>query len=322
MKDDLLSTNIELGRTLIYCTENQLHGLMAYRYKFNQDKVLSGTRISCSLIMCKESVVLIETLAALGEEVRCCSCITSYVCDPVVSAIIARDTGSVFAWDGESLEKYWLCIEKCMDWGSEGGPHRIVDNGGDATLFVHENICAEGEYKKSDKLVDPDSARNVKSKMMFKIWRAHLLEDPKKYHKISKTIIGVSEESANGVNLLYQMQKEGQLLFSALNVADAVTNKRFYYGSEKPYLPKNLMDLLLFCVGHVTSHAAAGKVTVVCGYRDTGKGCTIALKKAEAHVMVTEIDPICALQAMMEGFEVVTLEDVLAKGIHLHSHRY
>ncbi|CAL5018931.1 unnamed protein product [Urochloa decumbens] len=269
----------DFGRLEIELAEVEMPGLMACRTEFGPSQPFAGARISGSLHMTIQTAVLIETLTALGAEVRWCSC-NIFSTQDHAAAAIARDSAAVFAWKGETLEEYWWCTERCLDWGEAGGPDLIVDDGGDATLLIHEGVKAEEEYEKSGKIPDPESTDNAEFKIVLTIIRDGLKADPKKYRKMKERLVGVSEETTTGVKRLYQMQETGTLLFPAINVNDSVTKS---------------------------------KVAVVCGYGDVGKGCAAALKQAGARVIVTEIDPICALQALMEGLQVLTLEDVLSE---------
>ncbi|CAI0437675.1 unnamed protein product [Linum tenue] len=239
-------------------------GLISCRTEFGPSQPFKGARITGSLHMTIQTAVLIETLTALGAEVRWCSC-NIFSTQDHAAAAIARDSAAVFAWKGETLQEYWWCTERALDWGPGGGPDLIVDDGGDATLLIHE-----------------------------------------KYHKMKERLVGVSEETTTGVKRLYQMQANGTLLFPAINVNDSVTKSKFdnLYGCRHS-LPDGLM--------RATDVMIAGKVAVICGYGDVGKGCAAAMKQAGARVIVTEIDPICALQALMEGLQVLTLEDVVSE---------
>ncbi|PKU73569.1 Adenosylhomocysteinase [Dendrobium catenatum] len=243
-------------------------------------------------------------MTALGAEVRWCSC-NIFSTQDHAAAAIARDSAAVFAWKGETLQEYWWCTERCLEWGAGGGPDLIVDDGGDATLLIHEGVKAEEEYEKTGKLPDPASTDNAEFQLVLGLIRDSIKVDPKKYSKMKERLVGVSEETTTGVKRLYQMQISGSLLFPAINVNDSVTKSKFdnLYGCRHS-LPDGLM--------RATDVMLAGKVAVVCGYGDVGKGCAAALKSAGARVIVTEIDPICALQALMEGIPVLTLEDVVA----------
>ncbi|CAN1790159.1 SAHH [Linum perenne] len=253
----------DFGRLEIELAEVEMPGLMACRTEYGPTQPFKGARITGSLHMTIQTAVLVETLTSLGAEVRWCSC-NIFSTQDHAAAAIARDSAAVFAWKGETLQEYWWCTERALDWGPGGGPDLIVDDGGDATLLIH-----------------------------------------KKYQKMKDRLVGVSEETTTGVKRLYQMQANGTLLFPAINVNDSVTKSKFdnLYGCRHS-LPDGLM--------RATDVMIAGKVAVVLGYGDVGKGCAAALKQAGARVIVTEIDPICALQALMEGLQVLTLEDVVS----------
>uniref|UniRef100_A0A0D6R166 Adenosylhomocysteinase n=1 Tax=Araucaria cunninghamii TaxID=56994 RepID=A0A0D6R166_ARACU len=294
----------DFGRLEIDLAEVEMPGLMACRAEFGPAQPLKGTRITGSLHMTIQTAVLIETLTALGAEVRWCSC-NIFSTQDHAAAAIARDSAAVFAWKGETLQEYWWCTERALDWGPGGGPDLIVDDGGDATLLIHEGVKAEIEFAKSGAIPDPSSTTNPEFQLVLGLIKESLKEDPLKYHKMKDRLVGVSEETTTGVHRLYQMQANGTLLFPAINVNDSVTKSKFdnLYGCRHS-LPDGLM--------RATDVMIAGKVGVVCGYGDVGKGCAAALKAAGARVIVTEIDPICALQALMEGIPVLTLADVVS----------
>ncbi|XVE54559.1 hypothetical protein DITRI_Ditri03aG0091200 [Diplodiscus trichospermus] len=295
----------DFGRLEIELAEVEMPGLMACRAEFGPSQPLKNARITGSLHMTIQTAVLIETLTALGAEVRWCSC-NIFSTQDHSAAAIARDSASVFAWKGETLEEYWWCTEKALDWGPGGGPDLIVDDGGDATLLIHEGVKAEEEYERSGKLPNPNETENAEFRIVLSIIKEGLLVDPKRFRRTRERLVGVSEETTTGVKRLYQMQVNGTLLFPAINVNDSVTKSKFdnLYGCRHS-LPDGLM--------RATDVMIAGKIAVVCGYGDVGKGCAAALKAAGARVIVTEIDPICALQALMEGIPVLTLEDVVAE---------
>jgi len=215
----------DFGRLEIELAEVEMPGLMACRAEFGPSKPFAGARISGSLHMTIQTAVLIETLTALGAEVRWCSC-NIFSTQDHAAAAIARDSAAVFAWKGETLEEYWWCTERCLDWGGAGGPDLIVDDGGDATLLIHEGVKAEEEYEKSGKIPDPDSTDNAEFKIVLTIIRDGLKADPKKYRKMKERLVGVSEETTTGVKRLYQMQETGALLFPAINVNDSVTKSK------------------------------------------------------------------------------------------------
>lgn len=295
----------DFGRLEIELAEVEMPGLMSCRTEFGPSQPFKGARITGSLHMTIQTAVLIETLTALGAEVRWCSC-NIFSTQDHAAAAIARDSAAVFAWKGETLQEYWWCTERALDWGPGGGPDLIVDDGGDATLLIHEGVKAEEIYEKTGQLPDPASTDNAEFQIVLTIIRDGLKTDPKRYHKMKERLVGVSEETTTGVKRLYQMQLNGTLLFPAINVNDSVTKSKFdnLYGCRHS-LPDGLM--------RATDVMIAGKVAVVCGYGDVGKGCAAALKQAGARVIVTEIDPICALQALMEGIPVLTLENVVSE---------
>ncbi|KAH1046963.1 hypothetical protein J1N35_037747 [Gossypium stocksii] len=295
----------DFGRLEIELAEVEMPGLMACRAEFGPAQPFKGAKITGSLHMTIQTAVLIETLTALGAEVRWCSC-NIFSTQDHAAAAIARDSAAVFAWKGETLQEYWWCTERALDWGPTGGPDLIVDDGGDATLLIHEGVKAEEVYEKTGQLPDPSSTDNAEFQIVLTIIRDGLKADPKKYTRMKERLVGVSEETTTGVKRLYQMQANGTLLFPAINVNDSVTKSKFdnLYGCRHS-LPDGLM--------RATDVMIAGKVAVVCGYGDVGKGCAAAMKQAGARVIVTEIDPICALQALMEGLQVLTLEDVVSE---------
>ncbi|GKV02248.1 hypothetical protein SLEP1_g14705 [Rubroshorea leprosula] len=294
----------DFGRLEMELAEVEMPGLMACRVEFGPSLPFKGAKITGSLHMTIQTAVLIETLTALGAEVRCCSC-NIFSTQYHAAAAIARDSAANFAWKGETLQEYWLCTERAHDWGPGGGPDLIVDDGGDATLLIHEGVKAKEINEKTGQLPDPSSTDNRRFHIVLTIIRDNRKVDLKKYTKMKERLVGVSEETTTGVRRLYQMQANETLLFPAINVNDSVTKIKFdnLYGYRHS-LPDGLMraaDVMI-----------AGKVAVVCGYGGVGKGCAAALKQAGAHVIVTEIDPICALQALMEGLQVLTLEDVVS----------
>jgi len=266
-------------------------------------KVLAGTRISGSLHMTIQTAVLIETLAALGAEVRWCSCNIFSTQDQAAAAIAKAGTSAVYAWKGETLSEYWECTLKCLNWPGQSGPNMIVDDGGDATLLIHEGFKWEESFAKDGVFPDPASTDNEEFQQVLGIIKKSLAEDPRKWTKMAQGIKGVSEETTTGVHRLYEMAKNGTLMFPAINVNDSVTKSKFdnVYGCRHS-LPDGIM--------RATDVMIAGKFVVVCGYGDVGKGSAQAMKAAGARVAITEIDPICALQATMEGYTVATLDDV------------
>lgn len=291
----------DFGRLELDLAEVEMPGLMSCRTEFGAAQPFKGAKITGSLHMTIQTAVLIETLTALGAEVRWCSC-NIFSTQDHAAAAIARDSAAVFAWKGETLQEYWWCTERALDWGPDGGPDLIVDDGGDATLLIHEGVKAEDVYAKDGTLPDPESTTNAEFKIVLTILRDGMKENPNKYHKMAERLVGVSEETTTGVKRLYQMMDNGSLLFPAINVNDSVTKSKFdnLYGCRHS-LPDGLM--------RATDVMIAGKVAVIFGYGDVGKGCASAMKAAGARVIVTEIDPICALQALMEGYQVLRLED-------------
>ena len=290
----------EWGRKEIEISEKEMPGLMALRAKYGKEKPLKGAKIMGSLHMTIQTAVLIETLVELGAEVRWCSCNIFSTQDHAAAAIAERGV-PVFAWKGESLEEYWWCTNQALSF-ADGGPDLIVDDGGDATLLVHKGYQAED----NPALLDAPAASQEES-IILKTLKAVQAEDNKKWHKIMKRLRGVSEETTTGVHRLYQMMERGELLIPAINVNDSVTKSKFdnLYGCRE-----SLAD----GIKRATDVMIAGKVVVVCGYGDVGKGCARSMRGYGARVIVTEIDPICALQAAMEGFEVTTLQDALKEG--------
>lgn len=290
----------EGGRKEIEISEKEMPGLMALRAKYGKEKPLKGAKIMGSLHMTIQTAVLIETLVELGAEVRWCSCNIFSTQDHAAAAIAERGV-PVFAWKGESLEEYWWCTNQALSF-ADGGPDLIVDDGGDATLLVHKGYQAED----NPALLDAPAASQEES-IILKTLKAVQAEDNQKWHKIMKRLRGVSEETTTGVHRLYQMMERGELLIPAINVNDSVTKSKFdnLYGCRE-----SLAD----GIKRATDVMIAGKVVVVCGYGDVGKGCARSMRGYGARVLVTEIDPICALQAAMEGFEVTTLQDALKEG--------
>lgn len=296
--------NIQLadfGRKEIELAEKEMPGLMALRAKYGRSKPLKGARIMGSLHMTIQTAVLIETLVELGAEVRWASCNIYSTQDHAAAAIAAAGV-PVFAWKGETLAEYWWCTLQALTFDGNKGPTVIVDDGGDATMMIHVGVKAEKDASVLDKIAEGED-----EKELYSILKATLNEDATIWNRMAPEIRGVSEETTTGVHRLYQMMEEGSLLFPAFNVNDSVTKSKFdnLYGCRESLADgiKRATDLML-----------AGKVVVVCGYGDVGKGSAKSMRAYGARVMVTEIDPICALQAAMEGFEVVTVEDALAQG--------
>ncbi|HHT02825.1 MAG TPA: adenosylhomocysteinase [Bacteroidales bacterium] len=291
----------DFGRKEIDIAEKEMPGLMALREKFGKKKPLNGVRIMGSLHMTIQTAVLIETLTALGADVRWASCNIFSTQDHAAAAIAAAGV-PVFAWKGETLEEYWWCTNQALSFPNGKGAQMIVDDGGDATLLVHKGYAAENDASILDKT--PSSAEEA---VILKTIKEILKEDNQKWHRTVAELKGVSEETTTGVHRLYQMMERGELLIPAINVNDSVTKSKFdnLYGCRE-----SLAD----GIKRATDVMIAGKICVVCGYGDVGKGCAHSMKSYGARVIVTEIDPICALQAAMEGFEVTTLEDALSEG--------
>jgi adenosylhomocysteinase len=283
-------------------------GLMACRKEYGS-VLFQGARISGSLHMTIQTAVLIETLKALGADVRWCSCNIFSTQDHAAAAIARDGSAAVFAWKGETLEEYWECTLNAITWPVDAkgdGPDLIVDDGGDMTLLVHEGVKAEKLYAENGTLPDPNSTDNAEFKIVLGLIARELPKNPKKYTQMAARMVGVSEETTTGVHRLYTMAQKGELLFPAINVNDSVTKSKFdnLYGCKH-----SLTDGLC----RATDVMIAGKRAVICGFGDVGKGCAQAMKAAGAIVFVTEVDPICALQAAMEGFSVVKLETVVSK---------
>lgn len=298
----------DFGRKEIDLAEVEMPGLVACREKYPD--VLKGARIAGSLHMTIQTAVLIETLSALGADVRWCSCNIFSTQDHAAAAVAAKGTGAVYAWKGETLEEYWECTLAAITWPTDDGKGTgmdiIVDDGGDMTLLIHEGYQAENAFEKDGTLPDPDATDNEELKIVRKIIRRELQVDPKRWHKMVPRCVGVSEETTTGVHRLYDMEKQGTLLFPAINVNDSVTKSKFdnLYGCQHS-LPDSLM--------RATDVMLAGKKALICGFGDVGKGCAKAMKAAGCIVYVSEIDPICALQACMEGLQVVKPESVISQ---------
>ncbi|CAA9506859.1 MAG: Adenosylhomocysteinase [uncultured Solirubrobacteraceae bacterium] len=296
------------GRKEIELAEHEMPGLMQTRAEYADAQPLKGARITGSLHMTIQTAVLIETLTALGAEVRWCSCNIFSTQDHAAAAAVVGPEGTpenpqgvpVFAWKGETLEEYWWCSEQVVNWPDGDGPNMILDDGGDVTMLVHKGK----EYEAAGAVPDPAQAESEEFQIFLGLLQRSLQEDAQRYTRIAESIKGVTEETTTGVNRLYQMQQTGELLFPAINVNDSVTKSKFdnLYGCRH-----SLVDGIF----RATDVMLAGKVAVVCGYGDVGKGSAASLRAQGARVVVTEIDPICALQAAMEGYDVKTLEDVL-----------
>jgi adenosylhomocysteinase len=298
----------EWGRKEIRLAEQEMPGLMAVREEGRGRQPLAGQRITGSLHMTIQTAVLIETLKALGAEVRWCSCNIFSTQDHAAAAVVVGEKGTpdkpagvpVFAWKGENLEEYWDMTERALDFGGGRGPTQIVDDGGDATLLIHKGF----EFEKAGKVPAPETADSEEFAIVLKLLAKLQKQQSGRWAKVAAECKGVSEETTTGVHRLYEMQKAGKLLFPAINVNDSVTKSKFdnLYGCRH-----SLVDGLF----RATDVMLSGKVAVVMGYGDVGKGCAQALRGQGARVIVTEIDPICALQAAMEGYQVLTLEDVV-----------
>lgn len=291
----------EWGRKEIVLAEKEMPGLMALREKHGKEKPLKGAKISGSLHMTIQTAVLIETLIELGAEVRWASC-NIYSTQDHAAAAIAATGVAVFAWKGETLEEYWWCTEQALTFPDGSGPDLIVDDGGDATIMIHLGYQAEEDPSALD--IDATTEDEIE---LIKRLKASLETNPNKWHTVAKNIRGVSEETTTGVHRLYQMKEQGKLLFPAINVNDSVTKSKFdnLYGCRE-----SLAD----GIKRGTDIMIAGKNVVICGYGDVGKGSSQSMRGFGANVIVTEIDPICALQAAMEGYQVKTVEDVLDIG--------
>jgi len=276
--------------------ENEMPGLMATREKYGKDKPLQGLKITGSLHMTIQTAMLIETLKVLGADIRWCSCNIFSTQDHAAAAVAKSGSAAVFAWKAESLEEYWWCTEQALTWPDGTGPDLIVDDGGDATLFVFWGMKAEKDPSLLDKPYD-----NPEFQLVINRLKAGYQNDPARWTRVGANIRGVSEETTTGVHRLYQMKEAGELPFAAVNVNDSVTKSKFdnLYGCRE-----SLAD----GIKRATDVMVAGKVVAVCGYGDVGKGCAQSMRGLGARVLITEIDPICALQATMEGYEVTTME--------------
>jgi adenosylhomocysteinase len=294
----------DFGRKEINLAEHEMPGLMAIREEFLNSKPLKGARITGSLHMTIQTAVLIETLKDLGADLRWASCNIFSTQDHAAAAIATADV-PVFAWKGETLEEYWWCTLKALQF-PEGGPTIIVDDGGDATLLIHLGYEAENTYSVDGTLPDPSSTDVREMQIILELLRDQLQKDPTCWHRMVKDIKGVSEETTTGVHRLYQRAKEGTLLFPAINVNDSVTKSKFdnIYGCRH-----SLPDAIC----RATDVMIGGKTVVVCGFGEVGKGCAQAMRGQGARVLITEIDPICALQACMEGYQVVRLDEIVGE---------
>jgi len=298
----------EFGRNEIRLAEHEMPGLMAIRAEYADSQPLAGARITGSLHMTIQTAVLIETLTALGAQVRWASCNIFSTQDHAAAAIVVGPDGSVdapsgvpvFAWKGETLEEYWWATERALRWPDGAGPNMILDDGGDATMLVH----AGAEFERAGSVPDPGTAESEEFAIVLGLLRRSLREDPNRWTAIAAGIKGVTEETTTGVHRLYQLAEQGTLLFPAINVNDSVTKSKFdnLYGCRH-----SLVD----GINRATDVMLGGKVAVVCGFGDVGKGCAESLRAQGARVIVTEIDPICALQAAMQGYQVAALESVV-----------
>jgi adenosylhomocysteinase len=316
-KTDFKVADLQLagfGRNEIRLAEHEMPGLMATRREFADAQPLRGARITGSLHMTVQTAVLIETLVALGAEVRWASCNIFSTQDHAAAAVVVGPDGTpedpqgvpVFAWKGETLEEYWWCTEQALSWvgGPDGeGPNMILDDGGDATLLVHKGV----EFERAGAVPDPASADSEEFQIVLALLQRWLSEDPQRFTRLAAGIKGVTEETTTGVHRLYQFAEQGQLLFPAINVNDSVTKSKF---DNKYGCRHSLID----GINRATDVLIGGKLAVVCGYGDVGKGCAESLRGQRARVVITEIDPICALQAAMDGYQVLTLEDVVGIG--------
>ncbi|MFD7321955.1 adenosylhomocysteinase [Streptomyces sp. NPDC059875] len=285
----------EFGRKEITLAEHEMPGLMSIRHEYAESQPLAGARITGSLHMTVQTAVLIETLVALGARVRWVSCNIYSTQDHAAAAIAAAGI-PVFAWKGETLEEYWWCTEQALTWPDAVGPNMILDDGGDATLLVHKGV----EYQKAGEVPDPSTAGNDELRVVLELLKSTTLD----WAALASEIRGVTEETTTGVHRLYEMMSEGTLLFPAINVNDAVTKSKF---DNKYGCRHSLID----GINRATDVLIGGKTAVVFGYGDVGKGCAESLRGQGARVIVTEIDPICALQAAMDGYQVATLDDVV-----------
>jgi adenosylhomocysteinase len=289
----------DFGRKEISLAEHEMPGLMAMREEYGPEQPLTGARITGSLHMTVQTAVLIETLVALGAEVRWASC-NIFSTQDHAAAAIAKAGIPVFAWKGETLDEYWWCTEQALTWPGHDGPNMILDDGGDATLLVHKGA----EFERVGAVPDPESAESEEFQVVLRLLDRRLAEDPQKWQRMGEGVKGVTEETTTGVHRLYERQAEGTLLFPAINVNDSVTKSKFdnLYGCRH-----SLID----GINRATDVMIAGKSALICGYGDVGKGCAQSLRGQGARVLIAEIDPICALQAAMDGYQVVRLDDVV-----------
>jgi adenosylhomocysteinase len=301
----------ETGRHEIRLAEHEMPGLMSLRAEFGESKPLAGARITGSLHMTVQTAVLIETLVALGAQLRWASCNIFSTQDTAAAAVVVGPNGRtddpqgvpVFAWKGETLPEYWWCTEQALDWGDGQGPNMILDDGGDVTLLVHKGV----QFEAAGAVPATDEKDSAEYGVILDLLRASLAADPKRFTTIAAQIKGVTEETTTGVHRLYEMQRTNTLLFPAINVNDSVTKSKF---DNKYGIRHSLID----GINRGTDILIGGKVAVVAGYGDVGKGAAESLRGQGARVIVTEVDPICALQAAMDGYQVATMEDVVGVG--------
>ncbi len=295
-------TLAELGHKDMQLSEREMPGLMATREKYGKEKPLKGLKIMGSLHMTIQTAMLIDTLYALGADIRWATCNIFSTQDHAAAAIADKGSAAVFAWKGETLEDFWWCTEMALTWPDGSGPDLIVDDGGDATLFVHQGVKVEKDPSLLDK-----TYTNPDLKCLMDRLKVSYEKDPGHWQQVAEKIRGVSEETTTGVHRLYHLAKDKELLFPAINVNDSVTKSKFdnLYGCQESLADgiKRATDIML-----------AGKVVVICGYGDVGKGCAASMRGYGARILITEVDPICALQAAMEGYEVVTMEDAAGTG--------
>ena len=292
----------DFGKKEMQLSEREMPGLMELIKRYGDEKPLRGLKVSGSLHMTIQTAMLIQTLYALGADIRWASCNIFSTQDHAAAAIAESGMAKVFAWKGETLEDYWWCTEMALTWPDGSGPDLIVDDGGDATLLIHQGVEAENDPSVLDRTPSCKEEAIIMERIALS-----LKNDPQRWHRVAEKIRGVSEETTTGVHRLYQMERDGKLLFPAINVNDSVTKSKFdnLYGCRE-----SLAD----GIKRATDIMVAGKVVVICGYGDVGKGCAASMRGFGARVLVTEIDPICALQAAMEGYQVVTMEDALPYG--------
>lgn len=290
----------DFGKKEMQLSEREMPGLMECIRKYGDQKPLKGLRVTGSLHMTIQTAMLIKTLHALGADIRWASCNIFSTQDHAAAAIAEQGMAKVFAWKGESLEDYWWCTEMALTWPDGKGPDLIVDDGGDATLMIHKGVEVENDPSLLEKTYDNKEFQIIMDRLALRY-----KEDPNHWHEVAAKVKGVSEETTTGVHRLYQLEAEGKLLFPAINVNDSVTKSKFdnLYGCRH-----SLID----GINRATDVMMAGKIAVVCGYGDVGKGCAQSLRGQGARVIITEIDPICALQAAMEGYEVKTLDEVVS----------